>query len=448
MRRTKSPHMKRIINHKLSRRNLLKLMAHTVVGAALGSRPIRGVSGQGPAIIKGKTLHYLTFYEFPPPANEEIVKLVGEFSKEAGVKVRIDMMYAVDLQTKITAALAAGVGPDLVRLSGISPHLFGSGLVEVDDLAKSIGERDDGFYEQPISNCKVGQVWKAVPFVIIPLAPAWNLNHLNQIDENPPGTWDEYAGVARKLKEKGFNIGWNLGRELCPTPNFIYPLLWSFGGREFEKDGKTVAIDSQETRKAINFLSSLWEEVGSGDPFDWKYGKSRNMFLSEKASVTVSSAALYFNAVSKAPNVAKNMRYTFLPRGPKGLFHRHITQEHAVLKLSKNPDVAKELIGFLMSPEKLLRFLKANNSGKIGPSKAWETSEMWKSEPALKDFRTIGASGREVGYPGPSSKTAQEILTDFLIIEMFLRVLKGEMKADESVELTKKKLEKASALEC
>ena len=41
---------------------------------------------------------------------------------------------------------------------------------------------------------------------------------------------------------------------------WLYPLLWSYGAREVEADGKTVAIDSAETARAIDFCREFYEK--------------------------------------------------------------------------------------------------------------------------------------------------------------------------------------------
>ena len=69
-----------------------------------------------------------------------------------------------------------------------------------------------------------------------------------------PETWEELRRVGKQLKAKGHPYGQALGHSFADPVTFAYPLLWSFGGKEVEKDGKTVAIDSKETVAALEFM--------------------------------------------------------------------------------------------------------------------------------------------------------------------------------------------------
>ena len=56
--------------------------------------------------------------------------------------------------------------------------------------------------------------------------------------------------------------GFELGHGFGDNHGWLYPLLWSYGGREVDKDGKTVLIDSDETAKAV--YRRLVANTGSG----------------------------------------------------------------------------------------------------------------------------------------------------------------------------------------
>ena len=61
-----------------------------------------------------------------------------------------------------------------------------------------------------------------------------------------PDTWEKYREVGKKLKAKGRPIGQTLGHTFGDAPTFSYPYMWSWGGTEIEKDGKTVNINKKE----------------------------------------------------------------------------------------------------------------------------------------------------------------------------------------------------------
>jgi hypothetical protein len=49
---------------------------------------------------------------------------------------------------------------------------------------------------------------------------------------------EEYHQVGKKLKANGHPIGQSLAHAYGDAPGFCYQLLWAFGGKEVETDGK------------------------------------------------------------------------------------------------------------------------------------------------------------------------------------------------------------------
>ena len=68
------------------------------------------------------------------------------------------------------------------------------------------------------------------------------------------------------LKKKGYPFGQTLGHTFGDAPTFSYPYLWSWGGKEVEADGKTVAINTKDTVESVKFLVAMYKSVRRGRP--------------------------------------------------------------------------------------------------------------------------------------------------------------------------------------
>ena len=79
--------------------------------------------------------------------------------------------------------------------------------------------------------------------------------------ENFPETWEDYRAVGKKLKAKSRPLGQTLAHAFGDGPAFWYPYLWSWGGKEVEADGKTVALDSKETIESVKFAAGFWKDA-------------------------------------------------------------------------------------------------------------------------------------------------------------------------------------------
>ena len=65
--------------------------------------------------------------------------------------------------------------------------------------------------------------------------------------------------MAERLKEAGLApIAFPLGHAVGDGNDFNYSVLWSHGASDVAADGKTVAIDSAETRAALEYMLRLF----------------------------------------------------------------------------------------------------------------------------------------------------------------------------------------------
>ena len=143
--------------------------------------------------------------------------------------------------------------------------------------------------------------------------------------EKFPDTFDELLAAAKKLHAKGTPIGMTLGHASGDGRSTNYPVLWAFGGKEFEADGKTVALNSPETLKAVEWYAEMYKYMDPGVTA-WLDPDNNQAFLAGKVSATVNVNTIYLAARAAAPNdpakktLIDNMDHANWPAGPAGRF--------------------------------------------------------------------------------------------------------------------------------
>jgi ABC-type sugar transport system, periplasmic component len=70
-----------------------------------------------------------------------------------------------------------------------------------------------------------------------------------------PDTWEKYREVGKKLKAGPADRS-DARHTFGDAPTFSYPYLWSWGGTEIEKDGKTVNINKKEVIDSVKFMTA------------------------------------------------------------------------------------------------------------------------------------------------------------------------------------------------
>src|SRR6478672_997120 len=248
---------------RINRRRFTQLSGAGALAAGTGGLAGILASGRAPALAQAASVHWLRWADFVP-ASDVLLKgeITAECQKALGLKLTVETINANDIQARITSSIQSGTGPDIVNVLNNWAHLYAESLAPVDDIAEELGKSQGGFYDTARSAAHDGKRWLAVPFNIVGVQIAYRKSWFDEIGYTKfPQTWEQYRDAGKKLKAKGRPIGQTLGHTFGDAPTFTYPLLWSWGGKEVEEDGKTVVLNSKETVESVKFMTALWKEA-------------------------------------------------------------------------------------------------------------------------------------------------------------------------------------------
>jgi multiple sugar transport system substrate-binding protein len=68
-----------------------------------------------------------------------------------------------------------------------------------------------------------------------------------------------------------------------------------------------------------------------------------------------------------------------------------------------------------------------------GATRYWEKDKVWDADPVLLPFRDLPTFGRLAGYAGPPNRKAAEVVTKYIITDMYAKAIQG-MPAEEAVK--------------
>src|SRR5919201_1614397 len=126
---------------KVTRRNFLKS------GTALAG----GMAGilataRAPAFAQAATVHWLRWNDFVPASDQLLRKeLLPAAEKALGIKINFETVNGNDLQPRITSAIQSGSGPDIIMLFNNHPQIYAESLLDMSELANSVGKAEDGY---------------------------------------------------------------------------------------------------------------------------------------------------------------------------------------------------------------------------------------------------------------------------------------------------------------
>lgn len=416
-----------------SRRDLLKLTAFGVAASVAAPSIVRAA---------GKPLTMMHESSFIPPFDAFFKKdLAAAYEKATGIKVNYDVVSVGSLLTRVTTAAENGSGPDMSTVGFNWAFLFDEKLVDVSDIAAEIGKESGGWYETAQEAVVVNGKWKAIPYANIGQLMNWRTDWFKQAGYDKfPDTWDELLEAGIKLKKMGHPFGFELGHGFGDNHGWLYPLLWSYGAREVEADGKTIVIDSDETARAVDYCRRLYKETMLEDCLAWTDVGNNKAFLSEQISCTNNAESILWAAKKDFPDMAKVIDQSENPKGPKGRFHMLNPQAHAIFAHTPDKQAAKDFLRWLMAPKQLGPWYDIAATYYQPFLHAYDEAPMWKVEPRNLPYRDALKTAHLPGWPQPLSRAQSETIAKFVVIDMFAKACAGkstkEVIADAKAQLT------------
>jgi len=419
---------------RIARRKLLK-------GA--GGMAAILASGHAPALAQEKNVHWLRWTDFVP-ASDQLLK--GQFTQDCkkalGINLKVETVNANDLQSRITSAIQSGSGADIIMGFSNWPQLYADSVADAADVAEEIGKAQGGYYDVSKQIATVGSKWIGVPWTCGGGLIAWRTSWLKEVGYDKfPETWDAYRDAGKKLKAKGRPFGQTAGHTFGDAPGWWYPFLWSFGGKEVEADGKTVVLNSKETVESIKYAVALWKETMDEGGLAWDDTNNNRAFLSQTISATNNGASIYIEAkkkpetylTEKGTPMWKDIQHADIPGGPGGRYNSPGVFTDMLMGYSKNLPAAKDFLRWAHSKDVFDTWFTSQQGYSCGATKMWETHKVWDADPVLKPFHDLPSKGRLVGYAGPPNRKAAEVVTKYIVVDMYAKAIQG-MPAEEAAK--------------
>ena len=400
-------------------------------------------SGRAPAYAQGTTLHWLRLGDFVPASDVLLRReLLPEAEKALGLKITFETINGNDLQARITSGIQSGSGADIMHALHNWPHLYADSVVDVSDVAEEVAAQQGGFYDIFPVLMKGANGWLGVPWCALGILLCYRKSWFDEIGLTSfPDTWAKYREAGKLLKAKGRPIGQTLGHAYGDALVFSYPYLWSWGGQEVEADGKTVVLDSKATVESVKFMTGFWKDAHDEGGLAWDDSSNNRAFLAGTICATSNAASIYIEALRK-PDAYQTEKGTPLkddilhapyPRGSAGNATLHLAQSHMIMKYSKNQKAAKDFLRWASSRPVFEKWFVSQKGFSTPAGRDWAKHPMWNEDPVMTPFRDVILTARAPGWPGPSGRKAAEVVSKYIITDMYAKAVQG-MPAEDAVK--------------
>ena len=381
--------------------------------------------------LSGTTLSFVQWASFVPGADDFLKKQIEDgFMKETGAVVNFEAINANDIQPKMSAAIQAGTGPDVVSFRDNWAHTYKESMADVSDVVADLKSRIGELYPAVEACTNVDGTYLAMPHDAGGGIVHWRKSWFAEAGATSyPQTYADLHTLGKTLKDAGRPLGQAFGHSFGDPPGWCYSMMWGYGGQEVDASGK-VAVNSAATIAAVTDMAQAFKDCYDDTGLAWDDGSNNRAFLAETISSTLNGSSIWF--------VARNDKYPFfddigldpVPAGPKGRALLPGLTNYIIPSYSKNLDAGKYLMKWLMQTDVYTPRFLFNQSYIGGVSAKHDASLPWSNFPStVQVFKDIGNYARTAGWPGPPSQRAGLAWSKYIIVDMFARAIQGESPA-------------------
>ncbi len=262
---------------------------------------------------------------------------------------------------------------------------------------------------------------------------------------NGPASYADLHDGGMMIKAMtGKPVGIGMSQEL-DSNMACRALLWSYGAKVQDAMGQ-VALDSMETRMAIEYMKQLYTDamdMSVEDIFSWVPASNNQELVAGNVSYIINSISAYRSAQAASPTVANDIFFTPALTGPGGMGYAgtHVIYVYVIPKWSQNADAAKQ---FLLDLVANAASDQVTNSelynfpafpGTVTDLTTQLATDPFGSSPPdkLKVMQNAGDWTVNQGYPGTANAAAIEVFNSSFIPQMFAQAVQGSMTTDQAV---------------
>jgi multiple sugar transport system substrate-binding protein len=434
------------LGRTVTRRDFLR-QAGTAASAA-GLAPAITAPFVSNALAQTKTLKILQWSHFVPEYDKWIDGFAKDWGKKNSVAVTVDHIPHLELPARAAAEVAAGAGHDLIGFSGSGgPHLFEKHLL---DLTGLVGELEKKYGDVQQIGRQIGynpktKTWSVFPDYYIRFPGLYRKDLWDEIGMTPD-RWEDIRVGGAKLKAKGYPVGIGLGHSV--DPNLSYrSILWSYGASECDESGTRVTLDSKETLEAVKFVQALYKEAMDPEVLSWD-DAGNNRFLASGRGCWIHNPISAYRSIQKSnPELADKIHVWKTPAGPAQRLAGGSPNSYGIWRFARNQDAALAFLRYYA--DHWVEAFKASTGynhplfAEIVPKPMPILANDPSSHPPdkLQVLETANEWMATFGYPGPSGPASDEVVDNFIIVDMMASAATDKMTPEESIKWAQKEIE-------
>lgn len=404
---------------KVTRRRFL----HTSVGGVAGLAGILAVRVP-PSFAQSREVSLLTWAHFVPQADQKLDEIAKQFTQKTKIPMRIDRLQEAQMAAKLAAEVQTGSGHDLLMLRMHLPQLHATNLTDMSDVVEGLTKQYGPMYDFCQEAAYYKDHWIATPAYCGAFPGNYNKAYFDEVGEKPADTWEDLLRAGKKMKAKGHPVGMPLS-QCNDAVSTLGPVMWAYGAKAVDADGKTITVNSPETAEAIEYVKRLYNEAMEPEVLSWDDASNNRFLISGKGAWIFNPQSAYLTAKTRNMPLTKDLEFQVVPAGPKGRHTTTFIRSLGVWKFSKNIEPAKEFVRFFFEQEIYNGYVNAAQAFDAPVFKSMEDHPVWAIDPKYEPIKRSAQYGHLYGWPAPGDERSQQVTNSFIIPIMFAKAVGG-----------------------
>ena len=394
-----------------------------------------------PARAQAKEIRILASSHFVPAYDAWLDTWTEEWSLKTGTKATIDHVPHIQIPAKIAAEIATQSGHDIVQLVGSGAEKWGTGLLEVQDVADRLAQKHGGWTTLAENYSKTNDgKFHSIPDFFTDFPGLYRKDLWSEIGmPNGPDSWEELHQGGMKLKAKGFPIGIGVAHHADSRASWR-SIMWSYGASEVAKDGKTITYNSREMREALRFNKALYKDAMTPEVLAWDDASNRRFLASGRGSWIHKSISAYRAIEAQNKDLASKIYVQLSPRGPAARRSFANCRSYGVTKFSKSADAAKAYLEALV--DNYREGAQASTGYNMPMLHAFATPPfpIISEDPKLKPLEQDAEYHFTIGYPGLFTPAADEVYQQFIMVDALAQFCTDKLDLESAIKWGEEKI--------
>ena len=378
-----------------------------------------------PARGQQREISYLCWNNFAPAMDKKQNDVAQRFTRDTGIKLRIDYIAHPQQPAKYAAEVQTQAGHDLVEMRMHFPWLYEPQLTDVSDLVAELEKKHGKTLSSGYEAAHVNGVWRAVPMYHGLFVPTYREDLFKRAGLKVPDTWEELYTVGKELKKMGNPVGIPISQNY-DSISTAGPVLWSFGGMEVDRDGKTVRINSPATEQMVEWYKKMYRDCMEPEVLSWTDASNNESLQQGKAGWIHNPVSAYIVAKQRKLPTADLINHHRSLGGPGGRHETDVPRSIGIWKFSKHVEPAKEWVRYLLGKREVYdEWIMSADAFNLPIYERLQDHPVLRTDPKYAALGAPGVQYHLYGWPAPPTDRIQLITNSFIVPNMLAKAVTG-----------------------